>query len=456
MAMSFPRCAMLRPQSLVTNKPLQSVSEMVKSVGIPSILTPPHLSLQRGNWVKLICGASFEDVVDVRNLSLVYTLAGVDCIDCAADASVVCAVNEGIEAAINIIPVRRPWTMISINDNEDIHFRKAEFDPEDCPLDCLRPCVKVCPANAISMEESASIEKLSNGLHKSHVFQRGVITERCYGCGRCSPVCPYEKIGMVAHLRDAASTSELLKRDDVDAIEIHTSARGNLNVFTIAPMSLIPLKLEEPSYSTCENQYRPQLLLILLMNIAADACRQTDSFEQLWNALGDSVNDLRLVAISLPDIGDSVTSVMNTMFEIMRPNLHSYNLWQLDGRPMSGDTGRGATRKAISFAVHLSATKDKPPGFLQLAGGTNAHTVHGLIKEGIFQTSFESHGRTSPVISGVAFGGYARKIVGRILSSVESEQGIVSIENHPEYLKEAVREALHLVGTVKSYNSYLN
>ena len=24
--------------------------------------------------------------------------------------------------------------------------------------------------------------------------QGGVITERCYGCGRCSPVCPYDKI----------------------------------------------------------------------------------------------------------------------------------------------------------------------------------------------------------------------------------------------------------------------
>ncbi|AQK95805.1 4Fe-4S binding domain containing protein expressed [Zea mays] len=118
---------------------------------------PPQVAaLGRGDWVKLICGASFEDAADVRNLSLVYTLAGVDCIDCAADASVVGAVNEGIEVAASIVPtVQRPWLMISVNDDcRDLHFRKAEFDPDDCPLDCSKPCEKVCPADAISLKHS--------------------------------------------------------------------------------------------------------------------------------------------------------------------------------------------------------------------------------------------------------------------------------------------------------------
>ena len=53
------------------------------------------------------------------------TVIVVDCIDCAADASVVSAVNEGIEAAMTIVSVRRPWVMISVNDDEDLHFRKA-------------------------------------------------------------------------------------------------------------------------------------------------------------------------------------------------------------------------------------------------------------------------------------------------------------------------------------------
>lgn len=50
--------------------------ELISRTGIPSIVTSPYESLKKGNWVKLICGASFEDAVDIRNLSLVYTLAG--------------------------------------------------------------------------------------------------------------------------------------------------------------------------------------------------------------------------------------------------------------------------------------------------------------------------------------------------------------------------------------------
>lgn len=48
-----------------------------------------------------------------------------DCIDCAADAAVVSAVNDGIEAARGIVGLRRPWVMISVNDDDDLHFRKA-------------------------------------------------------------------------------------------------------------------------------------------------------------------------------------------------------------------------------------------------------------------------------------------------------------------------------------------
>ena len=41
-----------------------------------------------------------------------------DCIDCAADAAVVSAVNDGIEAARGIVGLRRPWVMISVNDDD--------------------------------------------------------------------------------------------------------------------------------------------------------------------------------------------------------------------------------------------------------------------------------------------------------------------------------------------------
>lgn len=53
------------------------------------------------------------------------TLVSVDCIDCAADESIVNAVGEGIEVAREITRTKRPWVMISVNDDQDLHFRKA-------------------------------------------------------------------------------------------------------------------------------------------------------------------------------------------------------------------------------------------------------------------------------------------------------------------------------------------
>lgn len=35
---------------------------------------------------------------------------------------------------------------------------------------------------------------------------------------------------------------------------------------------------------------------------------------------------------------------------------------KLDGRPMSGDIGRGATRETIAFAAQLALSSDRPPG----------------------------------------------------------------------------------------------
>lgn len=129
---------------------------------------------------------------------------------------------------------------------------------------------------------------------------------------------------------------------------------------------------------------------------------------------------------------------------------------------MSGDIGGGATREAIAFATRMAAEKDRPPGFLQLAGGTNLHTVDGLKKAGLFQTASSRNPRdatlalnlqssTHALIGGIAYGSYARKIVGRILNAMQVEQGGAYIEDSPEYLVEALNEATALVGSVKCY-----
>lgn len=385
----------------------RSIRRLLKSYGDSIARVSPEDSLKQGHWVKLICGASFEDVADVRNLSLVYTLAGVDCIDCAAEESVVTAVNEGIDMAQQIclsgdiderLSLRRPWVMISVNDDKDLHFRKAQFNPEDCPVDCSRPCEKVCPADAIKFESATVHSNVPYNAASLSKFQGGVISERCYGCGRCLPVCPYDKIRANAYIRSSAAITELLHRGDVDSIEIHTSA-GHL-----------------------------------------------DSFRELWNNMSDAAKKLKLISVSLPDLGDSTIHAMKAMYSVMKPFLQSYNLWQLDGRPMSGDIGKGATKEAVEFAARMAADRNCPPGFLQLAGGTNSHTIDVLKRIGLFQTTS---------ISGVAYGGYARKVVGKILHKMfllqDSHPASLHIEQFPCYLLEALEEAVALVGPIKSY-----
>ena len=46
--------------------------------------------------VKLICGASNEDIVAIEDLCAIYTAAGVDYIDVAAEESIVRAAKEGL------------------------------------------------------------------------------------------------------------------------------------------------------------------------------------------------------------------------------------------------------------------------------------------------------------------------------------------------------------------------
>ena len=150
----------------------------------------PLNSLKGGHWFKLICGASFQHLPAVRNLTLAYTLAGADCIDVAANPAAVAAAKEALQVASELqarTQNRRfggkglPWLMVSLNDGEDPHFRKAEFNPADCPADCWRPCEKICPAEAIVFQRAGS------GFS-------GVIDQQCYGCGRCLPICPSQLI----------------------------------------------------------------------------------------------------------------------------------------------------------------------------------------------------------------------------------------------------------------------
>jgi Fe-S-cluster-containing hydrogenase component 2 len=195
----------------------------------------PLHSLKQGSWFKLICGASYQHLPAVRSLALAYSLAGADCIDVAADPAVIAAAQEGIRAAREQqlrqqlrgemgrerLSEGTPWLMVSINDGEDPHFRKAKFDVTQCPPDCPQPCVKVCPADAIDLT------------------QGGVAESLCYGCGRCEPICPQSLVTTYSYPSSLLEVIPLIRSLKVDAIEIHTQV-GHYDDFKLVLQDVLP------------------------------------------------------------------------------------------------------------------------------------------------------------------------------------------------------------------------
>jgi Fe-S-cluster-containing hydrogenase component 2 len=377
----------------------------------------PLNSLKGGHWFKLICGASFQHLPAVRNLTLAYTLAGADCIDVAADPAAVAAAKEALQVASELqarTQNRRfggkglPWLMVSLNDGEDPHFRKAEFNPADCPTDCWRPCEKICPAEAIVFQRAGS------GFS-------GVIDEQCYGCGRCLPICPSQQIYTRSYVSAPAAIAPLILQSGADALEIHTQVG-----------------------------------------------READ-FGRLWSSIAPWVGQLKVIAISCPD-GDGLIDYLRTLYQIISP-LPCPLIWQTDGRPMSGDIGTGTTRAAVKLGQKVLAAQ--LPGYVQLAGGTNAHTVSKLRAEGLMKNGGKNLSVPPvPYIAGVAYGSYARVLLSPILEQLETMQTdrayavpvaaapptafvqtarLPQLEAVPELLWEAVSLARSLVSQLKEF-----
>jgi Fe-S-cluster-containing hydrogenase component 2 len=385
---------------------------------------------------------------------LAYTLAGADCIDVAADLAVIASAQAALKVAGELTgeAQRRgfsfhslPLLMVSLNDGEDPHFRKAEFNPTQCPTDCPRPCETICPANAIAFSPD------SDGFS-------GVIDQRCYGCGRCIPVCPSQLIFARSYVSTPEAAASLVLPTGVDALEIHTQI-GRL----------------------------------------AD-------FRRLWQAISPWIDRLKLIAISCPD-GEGLIEYLRSLYDLMKP-LPCVLVWQTDGRPMSGDIGAGTTHAAIKLGQKvLSADL---PGYVQLAGGTNSHTVIKLKELGLLNPSLghraldtehekedpgmQGHGDAEQVlpalsasshlafssfssfmpnapcpvshryIAGVAYGSYARVLLSPVLDLLEKtdwEEDYVNpalnpapqpvrLEDRPELLWQAVAIAHSLVSHLKS------
>jgi Fe-S-cluster-containing hydrogenase component 2 len=303
----------------------------------------PEAALARGNWVKLICGASNQDLAAIEDLSGIFALAGVHCIDAAADPAVVAAIRRGLAWAGARGP-GRPWLMLSLSDGADPHFRKAWFDPRRCPKTCSRPCERVCPALAIGVAATG---------------EPGVLAERCYGCGRCLPACPHHLIEERGQVLAGEGVAPLLAQLRPDAVELHTQpGRGAAFAERVAQLVASGVPLRRVAVSAG-------------LEGTAQSSRQLAA--ELWQRFG----------------------VLRR--EGMLP------LWQLDGRPMSGDVGAGTAAAAVGLAAAVLPLA--PPGPVQLAGGTNAHTLLQLAARAPLRRQ----------IAGVAFGGVARRLLQPLL-----------------------------------------
>lgn len=303
----------------------------------------------------------------MRRLVMLYALAGVDCVDVAADPAVVMAARQGLADAVALAPLLGdrqhllpdlPWLMVSLNDSEDPHFRKATLEASHCPPDCNRPCEAVCPTAAIQFQ----------GWGKG-----GVISDLCYGCGRCLSICPIDNIG-AQHRQASPEDFSGDRLSQIDAVEIHTQVG-----------------------------------------------RQTE-FAALWQRLAPWRPYLKLVSISCPD-DEQVVPYLWELYGIMAP-LDIFLIWQTDGRPMSGDLGRGTTHATIRLARKVLAAG--LPGYVQAAGGTNSYTVSKLREFGLVHppspiSGVEHRHRSPQSISGIAYGSYARRLVMPLLSTLDTE-----------------------------------
>lgn len=309
----------------------------------------PERALAHGRWVKWIGGASNQDLAALEDLAGIYSLAGVHCLDVAADAAVVAATRRGIAWAVQR-GAKPPWLMLSLSDGADPHFRKAWFDPRLCPPHCARPCERVCPAEAIP---AAGAGQTSGG----------VIAGRCYGCGRCLPACPLGLIEERQQVLAAAAVPPLVAQLAPDAIEIHTRP-GRAAAFAERLDQLrqagVPLR---------------RLAVSCGLEVAA----------------GES-------AEAAPVPAERLAAELWQRFALVRA-AGFRPLWQLDGRPMSGDVGDGTAHAAVRLLRLLRA--QLPPGPLQLAGGTNAHTLALL----------QQLGGNRAGAAGVAFGSVARALL---------------------------------------------
>jgi hypothetical protein len=202
------------------------------------------------------------------------------------------------------------------------------------------------------------------------------------------------------------------------------------------------------------------------------------NFKRLWQAIAPYINRLKLLAISCPDAPD-VIDYLYTLHDLISP-LPCPLIWQTDGRPMSGDLGKGTTHAAIALAAKV--LKAGLPGYVQLAGGTNSYTVTKLQTAGMLNCNDRrtkhqpkvinslKQENNSKFVAGIAYGSYARSLLSPILEKLEiinsqninrysdcsksMKQIFIQLENDSNLLWQGVNLAYSLVGQLKLRNNH--
>lgn len=173
--------------------------------------------VQKQICFKMICGAGNEDVVQVKKLAFIYTLAGAKILDVSANIEVVKAAMEGIDLAyeyayrLNISISVRPYIMVSIGMPGDHHVRKSYIDPFKC-IGCTL-CIPVCPTDAIPknfVKELDLFKELKGSFDEPDSSKEIVIKDLCIGCGKCSNICPKDDI--ISYRHSFRELSELLPK----------------------------------------------------------------------------------------------------------------------------------------------------------------------------------------------------------------------------------------------------